>query len=53
MNSHHTEQIAIKRFLSTLPNMKYLNNLAEFDALVGHETNLIVIDFTATWYVHG
>jgi hypothetical protein len=29
--------------------MKYLNNSAEFDALVGNETKLIVIDFTATW----
>jgi RIO-like serine/threonine protein kinase len=31
--------------------MQYLNNLAEFNALVGNETKLIVIDFTATWYV--
>mmetsp|Transcript_10167 Transcript_10167/g.19048 ORF Transcript_10167/g.19048 Transcript_10167/m.19048 type:complete len:104 (+) Transcript_10167:212-523(+) len=29
--------------------MRFLNNLAEFDVLVGHETKLIVIDFTASW----
>jgi hypothetical protein len=29
--------------------MKYLNNLAEFDVLIGNEEKLVVIDFTASW----
>lgn len=29
--------------------VQYLKNKADFDMLVGNETKLIVIDFTATW----
>merc|ERR1719384_1857764 len=29
--------------------MKYLSNKAEFDELIGNESKLVVIDFTATW----
>ena len=31
--------------------VNYIKNLADFDVLVSKETKLIVVDFTATWYV--